>query len=171
MRITLLLLALALLGCDGCRDKGISNVDNEQVQKDLMASNKVKHQNEIKRISEFIARKQWPMDETATGLRYWIYQKGNGSLAKNSDVAVIAYTVEVMEGKKCYSADSLKPGSFLIGQDNVERGLHEAMVLMHVGDKVRLILPSHLAFGLTGDSDCIPPDASLVYDVHLIELQ
>lgn len=58
----------------------------------------------------------------------------------------------------------------LVGKDNVEAGLHEGIQLMHVGDQMRFILPSHLAHGLTGDQSKIPPLASVVYEVELLEL-
>jgi FKBP-type peptidyl-prolyl cis-trans isomerase len=41
---------------------------------------------------------------------------------------------------------------------------------MHVGDKMRFILPSHLAHGLTGDQSKIPPLSSVVYEIELLEL-
>jgi len=57
------------------------------------------------------------------------------------------------------------------GMDNVESGLHEVILLMKVGDKAKVVLPSHLAFGLTGDSSKIPHSTPLVYDIQLIDLQ
>lgn len=111
------------------------------------------------------------MTETKTGLNYWVYEKGNGALAKEGDFVVMAYTVELLDGKVCYSAGAQNPGKFLIGQDNVETGLHEAIQLLHVGDKAKLILPSHLAFGFSGDSNQVPQNASLVYDVQLLAIE
>jgi FKBP-type peptidyl-prolyl cis-trans isomerase len=54
--------------------------------------------------------------------------------------------------------------------DNVENGLHEAIQYLRVGDKAKIILPSYLAHGLTGDSDKIPPMASVLYDIELVEI-
>jgi FKBP-type peptidyl-prolyl cis-trans isomerase len=51
----------------------------------------------------------------------------------------------------------------------VERGLDEAMQLLKVGDRAKLILPSHLAFGLVGDDNCVPRKAILIYDVQIID--
>jgi FKBP-type peptidyl-prolyl cis-trans isomerase len=42
---------------------------------------------------------------------------------------------------------------------------------MNVGDRAKFIVPSHLAFGLLGDQKMIPPQATLVYDVELINLK
>lgn len=139
----------------------------EEIQKELVESNKRKHQEEKERLREFIRQKNWPMTETSTGLNYWVYALGKGSQPKETEVAVLSYRIEMLDGTLCYTTDSLHPVRFLIGQDNVEAGLHEAVQLLHVGDKAKLVMPSHLAFGFTGDSGKIPQDASLVYDIYL----
>jgi len=48
--------------------------------------------------------------------------------------------------------------------------LEEGLLLLHQGDKAKFIIPSHLAYGLLGDQKQIPPGATLVYDVELIQL-
>jgi peptidylprolyl isomerase len=70
----------------------------------------------------------------------------------------------------CYQASDADPKRIVVGHDNVETGLHEALQLLHVGDRAKIILPSHLAFGFTGDSGKIPQNASVVYDIHLLRV-
>ena len=53
---------------------------------------------------------------------------------------------------------------------NEESGLHEALQLMKVNEKARLIVPSYLAHGLLGDSEQIPPQSILLIDVELLNL-
>jgi FKBP-type peptidyl-prolyl cis-trans isomerase FkpA len=101
-------------------------------------------------------------------LQYWIYEPGEGAQVKENDLAAISYTITLLDGTVCYETTDANPKMVHVGHDNVETGLHEALQLMHVGDKARVILPSHLAFGLTGDSGKIPQNASVVYDLHLI---
>jgi FKBP-type peptidyl-prolyl cis-trans isomerase len=103
-------------------------------------------------------------------MHYWIYEKGTGVQAKLDDYASIVYKVELLDGTLCYEAKKDKPGVFKIGQDAVETGIHEVVLLMRVGDKARVVLPSHLAFGLTGDSSKVPKSSPLVYDIELIAL-
>ena len=55
--------------------------------------------------------------------------------------------------------------------DNVETGLHEGIKYMKVGEKAKMILPSHLAHGLIGDSKKIPPRSTIVYDIELLDLK
>ena len=59
---------------------------------------------------------------------------------------------------------------FKIGQGGVESGLEEAVLLMSVGDKGRFIMPPHLAHGLLGDNNKIPPRSIIVYQAELIKL-
>lgn len=161
-----------LLGCNGCSDnkKTSTGVDYSQVQQDLIEENKKQHQKEVRAIQDFIREKGWPMQETKTGLQYWIYEPGSGELATKEKIATVSYTISLLDGTECYKASDNNPKQFKIGLDNVESGLHEAVQLMHVGDRGRFILPSHLAFGFTGDSGKIPQNASVVYDLHLIKI-
>jgi FKBP-type peptidyl-prolyl cis-trans isomerase FkpA len=55
--------------------------------------------------------------------------------------------------------------------DNVESGLHEGILYMNEGSKALLVIPSHLAHGLVGDMNKIPPKSTIVYDIELLELK
>jgi FKBP-type peptidyl-prolyl cis-trans isomerase FkpA len=172
MKYIFLGVAFLLLGCNGCRDKQkAGEVNYEQVQKDLIASNRAKLKEEDERIKKFIEKKKWNTQQTGTGLYYEIYEKGTGAKAKENDIAVVAFQVSLLDGTVCYTASETNPARFRIGQDNVETGLHEAVQLMSVGDKAHIVLPSHRAFGFTGDQEKIPQDAAVVYDLHLINIE
>ncbi len=172
MKYVLIVMLIVLVSCNGCRDKRETGevASSEQMMKDLIEFNKSQHENEMKEIKTFISNKKWPMTETGTGMNYWIYEKGSGQSAELDDFASITYKVELLDGTVCYEAKKDKPGVFKIGQDAVESGIHEVVLLMKVGDKARVVLPSHLAFGLTGDSSKIPKSSPLVYDIELIAL-
>lgn len=125
----------------------------------------------MKEIAHFIKKKEWPMTETKTGLEYWVYENGNGAVVKENDHAFISYKIYLLNDSLCYETGDDKPKRIVVGHDNVETGLHEALQLLHVGDRAKIILPSHLAFGFTGDSGKIPQNASVVYDIHLISAE
>ena len=59
----------------------------------------------------------------------------------------------------------------MVDKSDIESGLNEAVKLMSAGDKAKLLLPSHLALGLVGDQDKIPPLAILYIDVELLEIK
>jgi FKBP-type peptidyl-prolyl cis-trans isomerase len=137
----------------------------------LVKANRYLVKQEKEAIENYIGRHNWQMQETGSGLRYAIVEKGKGEKAVQGKVAVLQYSTRLITGDLVYSSakDGLK--IFVIGHGGVESGLEEALLLMHQGDKARLIIPSHLAFGLLGDDDKIPPRATVVYELELIELK
>ena len=123
-------------------------------------------------IEGYAERRGWEMTKTGTGLRYMIYDSsGEGDKAREGQVATLKYKVSLMDGEEVYSSENDGPRSFMIGQDNVESGLHEAVTYLKLGDKAQIILPSHLAHGLTGDNNKIPPRSTVIYDLELIGLK
>jgi FKBP-type peptidyl-prolyl cis-trans isomerase len=100
-----------------------------------------------------------------------ITQRGNGVAALPEKQAKVNYKITLLDGKLCYSSDSTGAKVFMIGKDNVESGLHEGIQLLHVGDKAIFILPSHLAHGLLGDEDKIPPHSAVIYDIELLGIR
>ena len=126
---------------------------------------------EDQQIDDFVARYGWNMIKTGTGLRYLIFQKGSGVKAMKGKIAVIRYTLRFLNGNLCYSSDKDGLKEFKIGYGNVESGVEEGILLMRVGDRAKFIVPSHLAFGLLGDQNKIPRQATLVYDIELVKIK
>lgn len=126
---------------------------------------------EDREISDFLTRYGWKVNETPTGLRYFIYYHGNGPGAEKNRIAVVKYSLKLLNGNPVYSSDSTGPKEFLIGHGLDEPGLQEGVSMMHVGDRMKLIVPSHLGYGLLGDNNKIPPNSVLVYDVELTDLK
>jgi len=170
MKLIFLFSLLVLLSCKGKNPRPVNEQDVARAQKEMIEENKRQHNAEMKSIKEFIATNNWPMKETSTGLHYWIYQPGEGIQAKKDDRVLISYAISLLDGTTCYKIDDASPKEVHIGHDNVESGLHEALQLMHAGDKAKFIFPSHLAFGFTGDSGKIPQNATVIYDIHLISI-
>ena len=146
--------------------------ENEsKLEQALIQANKSAIEEERYMIKRYIDRHNWDMDQTGSGIYYGIYEDGNGKKAEVGMVAAIDYTVELLNGYECYSSEKGEPKSFIIGQGNVESGLHKIMPYLQEGDRAKVIIPSHLAYGLAGDRKQIPPKSTLVYDLHVINLQ
>lgn len=168
----LLFFALTVLLAHACgQSTAPTEPTQQQVNRDLEAVNRQLALAERTRIDGFIERKGWQMGETGTGLRYTILDDGIGQTARDGQRATVNYRVSLLDGTVVYSSDSAGAREFLIGQDNVESGLHEGITLMRQGGKAIFILPSHLAHGLSGDGDKIPPRATVVYHIELLRLR
>jgi FKBP-type peptidyl-prolyl cis-trans isomerase len=126
------------------------------------------------KINTFLAHyTQLHMQETSSGLRYMIYAKGaqNTPLAKDGQQALVRLNVLLLDGTVCYQTKHDEIERITIAHSEKESGIHEALQLMRIGDKAKLILPSHLGHGLLGDRMKIPPQSILYIDVQLIDLQ
>jgi FKBP-type peptidyl-prolyl cis-trans isomerase len=116
-------------------------------------------------------RKTWKTIKTGTGLRYYIYENGTGEKAVSGKNAEVTFSISLLDGRLCYKTDSLETEIFEIDKSEIETGVQEGIKKMRVGDKAKLIIPSHLGHGLVGDMDKIPPLSVLVIDIHLISLK
>lgn len=134
----------------------------------LIGYNQQLVKSENSEIEDYIIRHHWKMQETSTGLRYMVYKKGNGRKIISGDVVRLKYSLSLLNGNTVYSSDSLGPKIICPGTSEGETGLQEALLLMQQGDCAKLIVPSHLAFGLLGDLKNIPAGAALVYDIEIL---
>lgn len=116
-------------------------------------------------------RKSWKVEETGTGLRYYIYEKGDGPLAESGMTAQVRFKITLLTGEPCYQTEGNETESFKIDKSEIESGVQEGIKKMHVGDKAKLIIPSHLGHGLAGDFDKIPPLTTIVVDLELVSLK
>jgi FKBP-type peptidyl-prolyl cis-trans isomerase FkpA len=124
-------------------------------------------------IENYMRRKRYDMKTTGTGIRYMIYQSADTTLPKAQvgDVVTITYEIHLVEGDSMVYSSEGETESFRVAMDYVENGLHEAMTFMREGEKAKFILPYHRAYGLAGDLDQIPPQAPLLYDIHLLKIE
>ena len=109
---------------------------------------------------------------TPSGLQYRDDQVGTGAEAKAGDHAVVHYTGRLADGKKFDSSrDRNEPFEFALGAGMVIRGWDEGVQGMRVGGKRTLVIPPDLGYGARGAGGVIPPNATLTFDVELLELR
>lgn len=107
---------------------------------------------------------------TASGLQYEDIQVGTGGSPRKGNQVVVHYTGTLTDGKKFDSSrDRGKPFSFTIGVGQVIPGWDEGVMSMKEGGRRTLTIPSKLGYGAQGVPGVIPPNATLVFDVELIE--
>ena len=97
---------------------------------------------------------------------------GTGREAAAGNLVTVHYTGWLTNGKKFDSSvDRNEPFSFPIGSGRVIKGWDEGVAGMKVGGKRKLTIPSQLGYGARGAGGVIPPNATLVFDVELLEVR
>ncbi|CAL2085442.1 peptidylprolyl isomerase [Tenacibaculum sp. 190524A02b] len=111
-------------------------------------------------------------DETPSGLRYKVLQKGEGKQATKGAMVSVHYKGQLLDGTVFDSSYKRKqPIDFAVGVGQVIAGWDEGIQLLQVGDKARLVIPSNLGYGANGAGGVIPPDATLIFDVELMDVK
>jgi FKBP-type peptidyl-prolyl cis-trans isomerase len=111
-------------------------------------------------------------EETKSGLRYQILQKGSGKQATKGAGVSVHYKGQLLDGTVFDSSYKRKdPIDFNVGIGQVIAGWDEGILLLQVGDKARFVIPSNLAYGSAGAGGVIPPDATLIFDVELMAVK
>ena len=106
---------------------------------------------------------------TASGLQYEVLTQGDGPVPAATDQVKVHYTGRLIDGTVFDSSvERGEPATF--GVTQVIPGWVEALQLMPVGSKWRLHIPSALAYGPNGAGGVIGPDATLIFDVELLEI-
>ena len=113
------------------------------------------------------------MTKTESGIYYNISEKGKGENAKPNDLLSVHYSLQLMDGSEIDSSFTRgAPIEFTCGVGQVIKGWDEAMQLLNKGSKARLIIPSELGYGSMGAGNgVIPPNATLIFDVELVDIK
>jgi peptidyl-prolyl cis-trans isomerase A (cyclophilin A) len=111
-------------------------------------------------------------EKTESGLRYQFIQKGEGKQAQAGKTVSVHYEGSLESGKVFDSSyPRKKPIEFKLGQGQVIEGWDEGIQLLRVGDKARFVIPSDLGYGSRGAGGAIPPNATLIFDVELMDVK
>ena len=129
----------------------------------------VRKQDEEKKLIE----DKWPgRITTNSGLMYIVLTEGKGDKPKKGGMISAHYTGTLLDGRKFDSSvDRGTPLEFPVGVGKVIPGWDEALLDMRKGEKRVLIIPSNLAYGERGADGVIPPNATLVFQVELVDIK
>jgi FKBP-type peptidyl-prolyl cis-trans isomerase FkpA len=170
-------LGVLFMGCILVAGCNTPTVEEKRTQPDregeaLVRANSYLVKKDAGLIKSYANRRQWDLLQTPGGLYYIVFARsGEKTNANKSKRATIAYKLELLDGTLCYSSDSTGLKTFSFDKKEVEAGLEEGIKMLKPGDSACFILPPHLAYGLLGDQNKIPPRAIIVYHVKLINLE
>ena len=104
-------------------------------------------------------------------LQIEILQEGSGQEAKNNDKVSVHYTGWLEDGTEFDSSlDRGEPFTFILGIGKVIQGWDQGVLGMKIGEKRKLIIPSELGYGVVGRGDSIPPNATLIFEIELLDI-
>jgi peptidylprolyl isomerase len=107
---------------------------------------------------------------TDSGLKYYDLEVGDGPNPKNGQQVTVQYTGWLTDGTKFDSSiDRGQPFTFALGTGQIIPGWDEGIASMKIGGKRQLVIPPDLAYGEAGSGGVIPPNATLIFEVELLD--
>jgi peptidylprolyl isomerase len=109
---------------------------------------------------------------TESGLKYYDLETGTGDSPEAGQTVVVHYTGWLTDGTQFDSSlDRGETFSFVLGAGNIIPGWDEGLATMKVGGKRQLVIPPGLAYGDQGAGSVIPPGATLIFEIELLEIK
>lgn len=153
-------------------EKQHQEIDQSKLKQQFVKANQQVVIKENDEMDYYQKTHQMPFVKTTSGIRYYVYQpSAKGDSIKDGDEIKINYTVSLLDGTECYSSKTDGAKEFKVGMENIEDGIHKAVQYLKAGDKALILIPSHLAHGLLGDSKKIPPQSPIVYDLEIVTVR
>lgn len=166
-----LLLVATLIGCHPHRPQQQLSPQSPNLKESLEKANRYLANEEESDIQNYIERHKFDMVATGTGLRYQVLKEGVGAVAQSGQQVSMEYELYDIMGDLLYSSEKEGVMTFVVGKSDVVSGLDEAVRHLRKGDVARLIIPSHLGYGLPGDQNLISGRATLIYIVKILEIK
>lgn len=167
-----LFIILSFCSCQNNKPQEENSFSKEKVKQQFVKANQQLVIKESDEMDYYQKSHHMPFIKTTGGIRYYVYHVSTkGDSIKNDDIIKIIYKVSLLDGTECYSSKIDGPKEFMVGREDVEDGLHKAVLFLKAGDKALVLIPSHLAHGLLGDSKKIPPQSPIIYDVEIVSVK
>ncbi len=170
-KLLFLMLFFVFFSCgnEGSHNEPVKKVNHKELGSSLEKVNRYLVNEEEGEIDSYVKRHKLDMTQTGTGLRYQIVKDGEGRQIENGDLVTLQYELFSITDDLIYSSQNDGEKKFVVGNGEAETGLHELMPLLKVGTIVKAVLPSHLAYGLTGDQHQIKQRNTLIYNIKVIK--
>jgi FKBP-type peptidyl-prolyl cis-trans isomerase len=170
LRSYVLTLFFLLLSCNNPSSTGVIQSGSKKTEKiaPLLLENRKFVELENEEIELFLKRYKWNMKQTDTGLRYEITKKGKGTHFKTGETVTLEYRTMLLSGEEIYNSNTDGVKNFVVERSEEIAGLHEVIKLMNPSTEARLIIPSHLAYGVTGDGNKVNPYQTIVMKIKVL---
>ncbi len=166
----LLILFLGVWACEPQEEPTTKkkSINEEAVKQQFIKANMQLVQKESDEMDYYAKSHQMPFITTKSGVRYYVYKAStNGDSIREGMEISMHFKVFLLNGTEVYNSKESGKKTFMVGQENLESGIHKGVQYLKHGDHALILIPSHLAHGLLGDSKKIPPQMPIVYDVQI----
>jgi FKBP-type peptidyl-prolyl cis-trans isomerase len=134
----------------------------------LININKYLANKDLDIMRHFVKRKSWKMSLSDEGYFYEILNEGEPPKITDKKQVTCNCRISLLDGTLCYN---IKNKMFVVGGSDEIYGLHNAIKFLGKGGQARFIFPSHLAYGIRGDFNKIPPRTILLYNISVTNVR
>jgi FKBP-type peptidyl-prolyl cis-trans isomerase len=121
---------------------------------------------------EYVQKNFPEAKKTNTGIRYIIMREGQGPMPKPGEKVAVLYILRLLDGTLIDKGeDRDNPFTFRIRREEVIEAWDQVLQLMKVGERRLVIVPSELAYGTRGQPPKIPRNATLIFEIDLLEIR
>ena len=138
------------------------------ISEDMMLLNKEFVELENEEINHYIDSLKLDMMQTTTGLRYKILNEGEGEPPRKGDEITFGYSIRTLDNLECENLKNVIK-TIELGKNAIENGIEEAVMLLKVSGKGQFIIPSYLAYGVSGYKNCVPAWTPVFCEINIIE--
>lgn len=173
LELVIFLIVIGLFACNSEHKEQANQpeINTQVLQESLENVNRKLVLEEAEAIDAYAKRHGLQTIKTGTGLQFIVTSRGMGDSIRKGEVVRFKYVTKLLSGDIIYSSETSGTKQFVVGKGGVEAGLEEAVLHLKRGDAAIIILPSHLAFGLLGDQEMIPPRSTVIYEIEILENQ
>ena len=170
--VTLLLAMVAVLALAGCKESSTTEQSSTTTTTSAASGTSAKSEPAAGTPAATSGATEGQERTLPGGLKVTDVKVGSGPRAESGNTVAVHYTGWLMDGTKFDSSvDRGQPLVFQLGQGRVIKGWEEGIKGMRVGGKRKLTIPSSMGYGAQGYPPVIPPDATLQFDVELMDVK
>lgn len=178
MKFNLIMPLLSLIALNlACSGQGEQAQKERQPNMQELRENRIQAQRDFLKkedasIQQYLDDRQLQMTRSGSGLYYQI-ERDSSQMEDivEGDLVTYSYAVFLLNGQAIYSSDQDGPGQLVLKKQDAIIGLHQALDRMTLGDTGRFIIPSHLAYGVAGDQERVPPLSALEYHLKILNVE
>ena len=137
----------------------------DMTKENLLEMNRVLAELEVKNIEKYIAETDTNFQKSSSLIWYKIENASTGKKLMRGDEVHISFNLSLLDGSVCYTPENKGDRTITLGKYDIIRGLDEAILMLNDGGNGKFIIPADLAFGMTGDGDCVGAKRTVIYEI------